>query len=245
MVSEAMLGRRRTLLLVAFVPLLLGALALDPLVHDLAFRFVVGHEARLAANGFTQLGTAWSSGGLLGALALAGYRGSDAGLVRAAAGGLVGVALGSLSTHVLKNLVCRGRPGLLDGWGVGPPPSSDGGAAARVAAWGSFRWPCLGDSRYHSFPSGHATAAFALAGALVLAVPSRWALWLLVAAGVSASRLLLNAHFLSDVVAGAILGWWAARLGSVLVRRAAIVLVGGSPGAPSVGSGRAAGVTSA
>ena len=69
-----------------------------------------------------------------------------------------------------------------------------------------------------SFPSGHATSAFAAAVALALLVPRAgwWALPL--AALVAYSRVYLGVHYWSDVIAGAIVGaavaWWV-----VAVRR--------------------------
>jgi membrane-associated phospholipid phosphatase len=57
-----------------------------------------------------------------------------------------------------------------------------------------------------SFPSGHAAMAFATATCLAFALP-RWAVvFYLIAAAVGAERVLENAHYLSDVVAGAGLG---------------------------------------
>jgi membrane-associated phospholipid phosphatase len=57
-----------------------------------------------------------------------------------------------------------------------------------------------------SFPSGEATAAFALATAVTLMYPRlRWPCYLL-AAGVCAARLTSGAHYLSDVAAGAMIG---------------------------------------
>jgi len=199
--------------------LVVAALPFDAIVHDLTFRHLVTHEVRLAANGFTHLGTAWAGGGLLGVLALAGYRAQDAALTRASLGGLVGIALGSLVGQVAKQTVCRGRPGLLDGWGVDNPGTKGLNAAGRAAARRFFHWPCLGDSRFHSFPSGHATTAFTVAAALACAAPSRRRVGLLVAGGVGVSRVFLNAHFVSDVLGGAAIGWWAAEAGMALAGR--------------------------
>jgi len=192
------------------------ALPLDTLVHDLAFRYVVSHEVRLLANGYTQLGTAWAAAGLLGALAIVAHRTADAGLYRVSLGGLAGVAVGSLALQAVKHVACRARPHLVDGWGVDE-------AEPRVAVpassgtLGFFHWPCLRDSRYQGFPSGHATVAFAVAAALCQAVPPRRPLWLAVAGGVGVSRILLNAHFLSDVIGGGLLGWCGGRVGLWLV----------------------------
>ena len=64
-----------------------------------------------------------------------------------------------------------------------------------------------------SFPSGHATVAFALAEAIDRTTGSRWAPWLTypVAALVGWSRVRDDQHWTSDVVAGAALGVWTAR----------------------------------
>jgi membrane-associated phospholipid phosphatase len=59
---------------------------------------------------------------------------------------------------------------------------------------------------FTSFPSGHAQTAFALATALTLLFP-RWGIPLFLLAGaVAVSRIVLTAHYLSDVIAGAGIG---------------------------------------
>ena len=80
-----------------------------------------------------------------------------------------------------------------------------------------------------SFPSGHTALAFATATCLTVAL-RRWsALFLLIASAVGAERILENAHYLSDVIAGAGVGilcgyaamqWFA----SFLVKRSSTVL---------------------
>lgn len=61
-----------------------------------------------------------------------------------------------------------------------------------------------------SFPSGHATAALAVAAALSLAYPVLTPGLALLAAAVAASRVVLGVHHVSDVLAGASLGLAAA-----------------------------------
>jgi membrane-associated phospholipid phosphatase len=69
-----------------------------------------------------------------------------------------------------------------------------------------------------SFPSGHATIAFATATALTICLP-RWApLFFLVAIVVAAERVLEDVHYLSDVTAGAGLGVLAALLAAHLLQ---------------------------
>ncbi|HEY7601122.1 MAG TPA: phosphatase PAP2 family protein [Methylomirabilota bacterium] len=194
---------------------LVAATPADERLHDFVFRHVVSHEARLLANGFTLLGTTEvATLGLLGIGGLA-YRGADTAMWRAAIGGVTGVVLAGLATQAVKHVACRARPRLVEGWGVGTDPIPD--ASARL---GFFHWPCWGRWNYQSFPSGHATTAFAAAAALVSWAPPRGRAWVLAAAsGVAASRIVLNAHFLSDVLGGGLIGWWAGEAGVRLVAR--------------------------
>jgi membrane-associated phospholipid phosphatase len=57
-----------------------------------------------------------------------------------------------------------------------------------------------------SMPSGHTAAAFAMAVALSNRWPQGRFLWFVLAAGVGASRTLVDRHFPSDVLLGALLG---------------------------------------
>jgi len=63
-----------------------------------------------------------------------------------------------------------------------------------------------------SFPSGHATAAFAVATVESEFHPRQAPLWYSGAALISYSRVRLNRHYAQDVVAGAALGYFTARI---------------------------------
>jgi undecaprenyl-diphosphatase len=64
----------------------------------------------------------------------------------------------------------------------------------------------------HSFPSGHTLHAVAFGTLLCAYYPAlAWLLWPFVAM-VAMSRVVLGLHFPSDVVVGAALGWFMARL---------------------------------
>jgi undecaprenyl-diphosphatase len=69
-----------------------------------------------------------------------------------------------------------------------------------------FYGPHLRDHQFQSFPSGHATSAFAPAAAVAAVSPLIGAPCLLFASGVSWSRLQLNQHHPLDVATGAVLG---------------------------------------
>ena len=69
------------------------------------------------------------------------------------------------------------------------------------------------DSNAHdSFPSGHATAAFAAATVEGRLHPKQAPFWYLGATLISYSRVRLHRHYERDVVAGALLGYGTARL---------------------------------
>lgn len=62
-----------------------------------------------------------------------------------------------------------------------------------------------------SFPSGHATAAFAAAGVESALHPKEAPLWYLGATLISASRVALHRHYIHDVLVGAALGYATAK----------------------------------
>jgi membrane-associated phospholipid phosphatase len=133
------------------------------------------------------------------------------------------VAVSSLVTEVLKYSIGRGRPFV--------------GGEANAFHFSHF----AGNPAYYSFPSGHATTAFALAFAVSAVWPQARVAMAVYALIIAATRLVLLAHHPSDVVAGAMVGivgaifvryWFAARrLGFAIQRDGSIVsLVGPSSG---------------
>jgi membrane-associated phospholipid phosphatase len=70
-----------------------------------------------------------------------------------------------------------------------------------------------------SFPSGHATGAFALVVVMSAYYPRWRPLFFLAALVVSLARIQLDRHFFSDTVAGAFLGWFVATWTMQYLRR--------------------------
>lgn len=94
----------------------------------------------------------------------------------------------SAVTGLLKVVFARYRPGVFIDAGL-----------YGFSYWKAGYWS-------NSFPSGHAAVAFALAFALGASYPRWRGPALALAALIAASRVLLNLHYLSDVIAGVLLG---------------------------------------
>jgi len=107
-------------------------------------------------------------------------------------GGLLILAptLGGAVAEVLKLLVRRLRP-----------DAETFGYAFRAFSDHPFANGGLG------MPSSHALVAFAGATAMARLFPRAWWLWFLLAAGCAVTRVMAVAHFLSDTVVAAVLGY--------------------------------------
>lgn len=119
---------------------------------------------------------------------------------------LVAHAFATGAKTILKRSVDRARPGkaLRDG-------------QVKVGAGKGSS-----DTAYNSFPSGHTAGAVSVAEAIArtaphLAWPARSA-----AAAIAAVQLPRGAHYPSDVVVGALIGWTAERLATALVSAAEV-----------------------
>jgi undecaprenyl-diphosphatase len=74
------------------------------------------------------------------------------------------------------------------------------------APWFPAKYTAQFAADVFSFPSGHALNAFAIGSVVALAFPLAAAPAFLVAASVAASRVFLGLHFVTDVLAGALMG---------------------------------------
>jgi membrane-associated phospholipid phosphatase len=100
----------------------------------------------------------------------------------------VGVGLPSLVSNLIKRAIGRARPEMFVPDGVL-----------------SFH-PFSNDYRFESFPSGHTTTAFAAAAVLAFLAPRWWWVGGVYALAIALSRLIVGAHYPSDILGGAVLG---------------------------------------
>nr|WP_321979657.1 phosphatase PAP2 family protein [uncultured Cohaesibacter sp.] len=100
----------------------------------------------------------------------------------------IAVAGAGLSNNILKILFGRGRPRYFEEFGAH-----------------YFNSPGFASS-FQSFPSGHSTTAGAMAIALTLLFPRLKWLWIAAGLWIAFSRVVVGAHYPSDIVAGFVYG---------------------------------------
>ena len=105
------------------------------------------------------------------------------------------IALTGLADTVIKRIIGRARP-----WSFDPDPF----------AFHPLSW----QNAYASLPSGHATNVFATLVAVGLVFPRLRPLLWVYALVIAASRVIVSAHFPSDVLAGAVFG----AFGAIVIR---------------------------
>ena len=70
-----------------------------------------------------------------------------------------------------------------------------------------------------AFPSGHAARASLIATYLVKRFRKIWPLWIFYVLIVCISRVILHTHWLSDVIAGTLIGLWSFLLCDILLQK--------------------------
>lgn len=111
--------------------------------------------------------------------------------------GLVISLVTGVCLHTLKQLIFLARP---------------------AAILGAENIRVIGPALYHhSFPSGHSLTAFSLAALFIHVAKGRYQITLLLLAClISWSRVVVGAHWPSDVIVGALLGWYGAKAAIML-----------------------------
>lgn len=123
-------------------------------------------------------------------------------LRRSKVSGVQGVAfVAAVATIVTE--VCKEQFKFLFGrsW-----PESWSGTNPSFIRDGIYGFHPLHGGNYNAFPSGHTATACAVLAVLWVHYPKGWPLWLAGGVATAGGLVVLNYHFLSDVVAGAFLG---------------------------------------
>jgi membrane-associated phospholipid phosphatase len=99
------------------------------------------------------------------------------------------MAIAGVAGHLIKRTVPRARP-----------------SVKSELRWGGPRF----STKYHSFPSGHVGASTAFFGILIFARRRIGLACLSIPILIGFSRMYIGAHYLSDVVCAAVLGFFCA-----------------------------------
>ncbi|WP_337184077.1 phosphatase PAP2 family protein [Shinella sp.] len=199
-------------ILAATAVLVAALVPLDPLLSERARGLpggVVAFNERLTDFG-TFRWMIYGSGFLVILAYVVGRAGADGSTAgRARTGGRLSLyfflTIGATSAlvHLVKLIVGRARPELF----------AEHGAYSLT--------PFAYDDLYSSFPSGHSAAVGAFFGAFSMLVPRLRPLFLLGALAIGVSRVVVGAHYPSDVAAGLLLGLWTAIATAYLFARKA------------------------
>ncbi|MCD2179798.1 phosphatase PAP2 family protein [Rhizobium sp. C1] len=193
----------------AAITVLLVVLAM--VFRDSALTLAARHEPhwlRVLAENTTDIGKSWWSLTLTGIVFIAAIliiRYGDlaaAARVRlryvatASAYVFLSVALSGIITNIVKRIIGRARPPLFD-------------------AEGAFHFKAFSGHLYESFPSGHSTTDGAMAMALAVLFPSIRIPILILGGFLALTRIMVGAHYLSDVIAGYSFGLWYAYMSAL------------------------------
>jgi undecaprenyl-diphosphatase len=124
------------------------------------------------------------------------------------------VVFSGLIANLLKRLIGRARPTLYYDFGI---------LGFKTLA---------GSSRFESFPSGHATTVGAFMMAMALIAPPYRLLFLVMGLWLGFSRVIVGAHYPSDVIAGLALGAWFSLFTAILFARHGLLFAQGQDGWP-------------
>lgn len=116
----------------------------------------------------------------------------------------IAIAGSGLAANLLKRVIGRARPVNFQDLGI-------------------YDFSPFSGSRFESFPSGHATTVGALFMALALLLPRYRLLFVLLAVWFAMSRVMVGAHYPSDVMAGLVFGAWFSLMMAIVFSRHGLV----------------------
>ena len=127
---------------------------------------------------------------------------------------LTTIALSGILANLLKRAIGRARP-------------------THFEDWGAFGFsPFNGRASFESFPSGHATTIGAFFVALAFLFPRYRYIFLACALWLAATRVMIGAHYPSDVIAGLALGGWFSFMTAIVYSRYGLLFRIGKTGWP-------------
>ncbi|TCL73050.1 lipid A 1-phosphatase LpxE [Rhizobium sp. BK251] len=126
---------------------------------------------------------------------------------------LVSIALSGLLANLLKRVIGRARPQHFEDLGI-------------------FGFSPFSNASFQSFPSGHATTIGAFFAALALLFPRYRILFLACALWLGMTRVMVGAHYPSDVAAGLALGGWFSLMIAIVCARLGLLFRTGPDGFP-------------
>jgi undecaprenyl-diphosphatase len=127
---------------------------------------------------------------------------------------LVSIALSGILANILKRIIGRARPMHYQDWGI--------------LGFSPFN----GHASFESFPSGHATTIGAFFAALVFLFPRYRFIFVACAIWLAATRVMIGAHYPSDVIAGLALGAWFSFMTAIVYSRYGLLFRTGEDGWP-------------
>jgi len=128
------------------------------------------------------------------------------------------IAAGGLIATIVKRLIGRARP-------------------THFQELGAFSFHPFGDASFASFPSGHATTIGGLFAALALLFPRLRLPFVVLALWIAFTRVLVGAHYPSDVFAGLAWGAWFSYFSAMLFARHGLIFTYDASGWPVRRSG--------
>lgn len=199
-------------LIIALAILLAAALLpVDPAISSLMRRIQVGGDFKRELETLQQFGAIGSL--LITAVIIALV---DPARRRTLADLFFAAAATAVAANIVKMTLGRPRPRLADPWNLVLPwrtyPLEKDGATLERHAWEFWRARELNLADLWSMPSSHTSAAVVLAMFLTLAYPRLKPFCIAMVAVVASARVILTAHYPSDVVIGAALGYLVAGL---------------------------------